>query len=313
MKNRLLGLLLAITAAPVLAQPAAEPVYSAARRDGDESMARQLVQAMLVEAYGLEGQYAKWHQPICIRILGLAPVTAFQLDRGIKDVAARIGAPVNRDEGCAPNIGIVVSPDPKATLELMASTVPKAYASGLGKDEKFPYPVQSWHATIMRDYQGRRQLNMPWEESDGINGLSPLDSLQVHVAARYSVSASPRTGARANLSRLRTGQTAELAATVIVLDANKIAGKSVGALSDYFALMALAMHRFTNVCQPVPSIANLMVEGCANTTSALSDTDIALLTGLYATPEEPERVQKARIIGNMREKMEALFIAGQKR
>ena len=56
-----------------------------------------------------------------------------------------------------------------------------------------------------------------------------------------------------------------------------------------------------------------MVEGCANITSALSDTDIALLTGLYATPEEPERVQKARIIGAMREKMEALYIASQKK
>ena len=310
MKKRLLALLLAFTAAPVLAQPA---IYSDARRAADEDMAPRLVQGMLIEAYGLEGQYAKWRQPICLRILGLSPVTAFQVDRRIKEVATLVGAPVDRSETCTSTISIVVSPDPTATLELIASQSAKVNGGANGGNGKFPYPVQAWHATILRDYSGRRNLMLPWEDADIVNGLSPLDSLLVQVAARYSISSSARTGSRANLSRLRTGQTAELGAAVIVMDSNKIAGKSVGSLSDYFALMALAQHRFNNVCQPAPSIANLMVEGCANSVTALSDSDIALLTGLYATPEEPERVQKARIIGNMREKMEALFLASQKR
>jgi hypothetical protein len=37
-----------------------------------------------------------------------------------------------------------------------------------------------------------------------------------------------------------------------------------------------------------------------------------MLTGLYATPLDPELLQRARIIGNMRKALEADFSAGKR-
>jgi hypothetical protein len=38
---------------------------------------------------------------------------------------------------------------------------------------------------------------------------------------------------------------------------------------------------------------------------SLTNVDLALLTGLYQTPEKPEMIQKQRIIGAMRRTLEA--------
>ena len=41
-----------------------------------------------------------------------------------------------------------------------------------------------------------------------------------------------------------------------------------------------------------------------NMAAALSDVDLAMLTALYQTPDEPEKLQATRLIGNMRRNLE---------
>jgi hypothetical protein len=105
-----------------------------------------------------------------------------------------------------------------------------------------------------------------------------------------------------------------MAGAIIIVDAKAIMGKSLGELGDYFSLLALSQAPHTGRCQPAPSIANLMAAGCNADlrTTGLSDVDLAMLTGLYGTPLEPELIQKARLIGNMRKALEADFVGGRK-
>jgi hypothetical protein len=84
---------------------------------------------------------------------------------------------------------------------------------------------------------------------------------------------------------------------------------SLGELGDYLALMTLAQAGQYGACQPMPTIANLMLKGCdpGDRTHGLSHVDIALLTGLYEVPDSPEKLQKQRIVGAMRRSLERQF------
>ena len=106
----------------------------------------------------------------------------------------------------------------------------------------------------------------------------------------------------------QTGVWSEMAGVVIIVDAKAIMGMTLGSLGDYFSLLALAQSPVTGHCQVAPSITNLMAN-CASDlkSTSLTNVDLALLTGLYQTPEKPEMIQKARIIGAMRRSLEAQF------
>jgi len=98
-----------------------------------------------------------------------------------------------------------------------------------------------------------------------------------------------------------------MAGVVVIVDSKAIMGMTLGTLGDYFALLSLSQAPVTGRCQEAPSIANLMVASCNRDvkTASLSNVDVALLTGLYQTPEKPEMIQKQRIIGAMRRSLEA--------
>jgi hypothetical protein len=114
---------------------------------------------------------------------------------------------------------------------------------------------------------------------------------------------------RAQGGRLGTGVTTEMAGVVVIVDAKAIIGMTLGSLGDYVALLSLAQAPVTGHCQEAPSIANLMLASCSRDvkTASLSTVDVALLTGLYQTPEKPEMIQKQRVIGAMRRSLEAQY------
>jgi hypothetical protein len=93
---------------------------------------------------------------------------------------------------------------------------------------------------------------------------------------------------------------------VILADTAAISGLTLGNFADYLALTALAQTPATGRCQPAPSIANLFLTDCGADfhVTGLSDVDLAMLTSLYQTPDEPEKLQMVRLIGNMRRDLE---------
>ena len=68
--------------------------------------------------------------------------------------------------------------------------------------------------------------------------------------------------------------------------------------------MTLSETRQRGICQPVPSVANLMVANCAadDHVTALSEPDLAMLTALYRVPaDRMETLQKQLIVREMKD------------
>ena len=294
MKAHGLVLILLVLPMAAQAQPAPQPpqvasepetVYSDAQREKDDATARRFVQSLLRPSHSLEGQFTRWKKPVCPHVIGMTKAAAYVVERRIREVAEEAGVPLNRADPCLPNIEIFVSPEPQATLDaikktdfmLLAST---PYASTMIQH----YPVQAYYYGFYRDYNGRVWLDMDWEFY--------LDE-PPHVARNGLI--------------LKTGIKAEMGMATIIVDAGAVSGMTLGSLGDYVALMALAQTPATGHCQPAPSIANLFLNDCDADlhTTSLSNADLAMLTALYQTPEEPEKLQWQRLGGNMRRDLEA--------
>jgi hypothetical protein len=291
MKTLALTLLLLGTAAAFAQTQLSGPVetiYSDAQREKDLKASRQMVETMLAPSHSIDNQYARWKRPVCPHVYGLTPAAGWFIEHRIREVAQRVGAPVDHQDPCIANIGIIFTAQPQASLMSIAAARPFLVQGGSQKLE-VRYPVQAWYATFKVDYDGNKTIDIPWEIAD---------------AARES---PPQVAA--NVSRLHTGQTAEMAAATVLVNSKAVTGMSLGELGDYLALMTLAQASQYGACQEMPTMANLMLDSCPaeDRTRNLSHVDIALLTGLYAVPEEPELLQKQRIVGVMRRSLEQQF------
>ena len=281
------GTVTALAQAPA---PPIETIYSDAQREKDLTASQHMVDLMLAPSFSIDGQFARWKQPICPHVYGLTPVTAWFVEHRIREVAAMVGAPVDRSDSCIPNIGIIFTAQPQASLESIAARRPFLIQGGAQK-LAVHYPVQAWYATWKTDYDGFKTIDIPWEIAEPWRD----DSTPPQVAA--------------NDSRLHTGQTAEMGAATVLVDTKAATGMTLGELSDYLAFMTLAQASQYGACLPMETISNLMTSGCGadETAHRLSHADIALLTALYEVPDDPELLQKQRIVGAMRRSLEKQF------
>jgi hypothetical protein len=267
-------------------------VYSEAERQADESISRRTVRSVLapVDAFN---QYSRWKQPVCFNVYGLSSIAKYVVERRMKDIAAMVGAPLDRQDPCVPNVTIVFTPDPPATLQSIATTrnylVP--WAGMIRSRIKEALPIQAWYATIIKGADRRKYL-----QYDGYNDDEP-----------YVVAAS--------LDRFNSGVETELGAVTILVDTNAIMGMQLGTLADHFALISLSQSRVSRGCLDVDSIANLPHKDCPPnvTVQAITLGDVALLTGLYKTSDDRlQNLHAQRIIGSMREVLEAQLTSGQR-
>jgi hypothetical protein len=319
------------SATTALAQPDSsqvETVYSDAQREADQDLSRRFVTGLLAPSATFENQYAKWKRAVCPNVYGMSASAKYVLERRIRDVAQEVGAPVDRADSCTPNVTIVVTPQPQAALDSIALSSPYLVTGGKKRQLTVTQPIQAWYTTYRRDFSGLAQLDLNWEDAataapEGAAGLSPLafdatigiptESVFTGPGGLSSATSGtlerdiPRI--RSQGTRLSTGISPEMAGVVVIVDSKAIMGMTLGTLGDYFALLALSPSPATGRCQEAPTIANLMAQGCANDvkSSQLTGVDVALLTGLYQTPEKPEMVQKQRIIGAMRRTLEARY------
>ena len=303
MKKLVIAMLLAAGAAaaqtpapaPAPSPAAAEPetVYSDAQKLEDESLSRRTVQSVLAPVDTFEGQYARWKRPVCFNVYGLSATAKYVVEKRMKDIAQQVGAPVDRNDPCIPNVTIAFTVDPPATLQSVARVRPWL-VPGLGmirSRAREARPIQAWYATGARGRTG--QVILLYDGYDE----------------------EPKRIAPSSLSRLSSGIETEIASVLVVVDTNAIMGMELGTLADHFALVGLAEARFASQCKPVETIANLLHKGCdpGLVPRAITPIDIALLTGLYKTPDDRiQFIQQQRIIGNMRKTLEAESRAGQR-
>ncbi|HXA38266.1 MAG TPA: hypothetical protein VNW53_04640 [Phenylobacterium sp.] len=242
-------------------------------------------------------QYARFRDPICVRVVGLpAEFDAF-VARRVVEVAREVKAPVAEAATCTPNVNVIFSPRPQAQLADIARRRDILFGfyfrAELKKLITFSRPVQAWYLTraVGADGRGVLELNDPAPcQGTGLPGAPPCD-----------LKAPPLTG-RAG-SRLGTDMSSELAHSLILADANRVAGEKIEAVADYIAVLALSRWQGLERCSGLPTILNLMADGCEaeDRPEAATPQDLALLTGLYrANAREAGTLQRAEIAGAMR-------------
>ncbi|HEX2816634.1 MAG TPA: hypothetical protein VHN39_09570, partial [Phenylobacterium sp.] len=95
----------------------------------------------------------------------------------------------------------------------------------------------------------------------------------------------------------------ELVHSLIIADANKVAGEKIDAVADYIAVLALSRWQGLERCSSLPTILNLMADGCdaEDRPQAATPGDLALLEGLYtANVRESGSQQRATIASAIR-------------
>ena len=272
------GALAQAPALPPLVQGKPETIYSDAQRQKDDNTARDFVRTYL-DGYPLEEQFALWRVKVCPRVWGMLPLASWTIEHRIKQVAQQVGAPVDWADPCkVPNVLVIVSPDPQATLDSLADRVPILVAMQdiMRLDAK--YPIQSWYVPMINDYDGKKIIATQTDD-----GTAPF----VHADGK----------------RLENGLKAGLGMATVIINSKAVTGVSLAAVADYAAMAGLSDTVQRGYCQPVPTIANLMVEGCApeNQSNGLSEIDLAMLTGLYHSDDGPGLLQRQRIVRVMRD------------
>ena len=236
---------------------------------------------------------ARWRRPICPLTAGLGEKYAKYLTQRIRDVAAAVGAPVNADPGCKPNIEVVFTTTPQAFMDGVRKTGPAFlgyYDNNRKADElaKVRHPIQAWYTTESLDIDGNTQV-----DSSRCSGIgTTINNFIVEAAPGQSgggvVPVTLNLGCarmmHGNGSRINNGFDSGFYNVLIVAEPAKLYDYEVGSLADYVTLLALSQPPGEETCQELPSISNLLGKGCAFTAIKITDGDLAFLKGLYNAP-----------------------------
>jgi hypothetical protein len=242
-------------------------------------------------------QYARFHDPICVKVIGLPGEYDAFIAKRVVAMAREVKAPVAEAATCVPNVNVIFSATPQTQLTDIARRRDVLFGFYFKADAKqtftFRRPIQSWYLTRAVGTDGRVILEL--------NDTAPCQGTGLPGAPPCDLKAPPLTG-RAG-SRLGNDMSSELVHALIIADANKVSGQPIGAVADYIAVLALSRWQGLERCTGLPTILNLMADGCdaEDRPEAAAPADIALLTGLYqVNAREAGTLQRAEIADLMR-------------
>jgi len=205
---------------------------------------------------------ARWTMPVCPRTVGLDDNVAAIVDNRIRAVAASTGAKV-APAGCAANIVVVFTADGnglarailKKSPDLLAEMSPVARARILDGDG----PIRWWYNT--------------------------------RVETRHGMPVSNGMTRQYNSSIVSTQVVRALQSATVIVDVEKAEGTPLEAVASHAAMVALA-ELSSNPPPPEGSIMGLF-DGESGRRE-LSDSDTALLRGIYEIPPDREAFQHRR-------------------
>jgi hypothetical protein len=241
-------------------------------------------------------QYARFRDPICVKVVGLPDEYDAFVAKRIVDIARQVKAPVAGATTCTPNVNVLFSPTPQAQLTDIAKRRDILFGYVLPADMKrvtaFSRPIQSWYLARTVGTHGNSALK--------IN--TGLDCISSHAAGQPPCDIKGPVIGRAG-SRLGSDISAELVHSLIIADAGKVAGQKIDTVADYIAVLALSQWQHLERCSGLPTILNLMADGCDadDRPEAATPADLALLSGLYrVNSREAGNLQRADIASSIR-------------
>ena len=235
----------------------------------------------------LTGKLGRWDVGICPSVIGIRPEAARFIVQRVRDTAARVGAPINPDAGCKPNIHIVFTTAPQQLVTNIRQKQP--YLLGYADSEankarlaKVTLPIQAWYATQTRDVRGKTTFDTPKTTGFGDELRIPLPQLTGSGAPPTMVLPSASGAREVTSGRLGDGARTVFHNVIIAADPNALLDHEMGTLGDHVAMLALAQTEVPQDCPALPSILNLFTAGCAVRADAMTAADEGYLRGLYA-------------------------------
>ena len=241
------------------------------------------------------GKLERWERGVCPVAAGLKPVLLEFIVQRVKDIAAKVGAPVNDSANCRYNVQIVFSSAPQKVLDYIR----KDREGYLGYHEtgaqadalaRLTHPIQAWYTTATIDLRGNVHPDAP--RKDAPQCLDVPECRIMLDAEQYAV-----TG-----TRLGDGLRSGLINVIVIADRDKLVNHEIGALADTIAFLVLAQPKSLDDCQALPSILNLLAPGCTATAREISAVDLAYLRGLYHMRADMMLAgQKSQILYHMKQ------------
>jgi hypothetical protein len=233
-------------------------------------------------------QLPRFHDAVCVKVVGLPEEFDAFVAKRIIAVAGQVRAPVDPSPTCTPNVNVVFTPAPQAQLNDIAKRRDILFGfhflAEMKKLSTFSRPVQAWYVTRVTDTTGKSSLE--------VMDPHPYDP---------EIGKMPALMGRPG-SRLGKDMSVEIVHSLIIADANKVAGEKIEVIADYVAVLALARWQGLEHCNGVSTILNLMADGCdADRPEAATPSDLALLSGLYSvSTRESGSQQRASIASAIR-------------
>lgn len=254
-------------ARPQVRQPdvVVEGRREAERRRAAETLVRRVAPAPV------QGQLGRWYGPVCPVVMGMSDDLNGRVAARIRAVAAEVGAPVG-EAGCAGNVLVAFAADAAAEFRMIRRDKPWLV-------ESIPLP----------DWQALRTSSAPilWWSSTIVESV---DGNQIGLESFRPILRQFRA------SRLSTLTRANRKAAIVLVDAARSSGASLDAVADYAAFVVLSGTRFDRPKGATGGILDLFDAKPEQRPAALSDTDLAYLTGLYrAVPDRLAQVQASSI------------------
>jgi hypothetical protein len=242
------------------------------------------------------GKMARWRRGICPLTIGLGDKYAKFVTQRIRDVAAAVGAPVNADPGCKPNIEVVFTTAPQPFMDNVRKSGPAFlgyYDSSSQADDmaKVTHPIQAWYTTESLDNNASPQIDTGKCNGTTLNVLSLQTSGGEFQSPDFqgtqgfiSLNLSCARVMGWSGSRLGNSFDSGFYNALIVAEPAKLTDYEVGSLADYITMLALSQPASLDSCQDLSSISNMLAKGCASASSKITDGDLAYLQGLYKVP-----------------------------
>ena len=288
-----LGLAL-LAAAPAAAQEAPPEADIVVTADRLQEVVRSFV-GDISATPNSEDRLARWDRRICPGLIGIRDraQAQYMVDR-ISQRAFEVGLEAG-EPGCQANVLIFVTQNSGELARVIADQY-RVYVGynahegavtqgheALTRFVESDQPVRWWHVsqTVSANGQVLGESQTQMSRSGGFRGAQVV---------RQSDSGRLRGSTRQDFNRV-----------IIIVDANRAAGKQFSALADYVAMAALAQLEPGADTSRYATVLNLFAPD--NATSAMTEWDIAYLHGLYDAPRAARnaRQQEGAISRTMRE------------
>jgi hypothetical protein len=223
------------------------------------------------EAAGaIGGGLLRWRggraETICPATVGLDQGYNDFVSARLRAVASFVGAPVQADPQCTPNVQIIFSTDPRKAMEAVLKRGAQLLGVGFPHQEQKELEISGAHAI-----QG-------WYVTTGA-GASALNRDPTFVGRLALQSLWPRVIPRG----VYANGGGSILSVILVIDTQRVAGATIGSIADYLAMVALTVAQSPDHCDPLPSILDLMSPACGARDKPLGLTagDVAFLKALY--------------------------------